>query len=158
VTEGHSIQVKRRHSDQAFSDAGEPCGSVAFPFDLIDAHLQAEQEQLLEQGRAGELSIAPEDLDAMLSDAAFKGARKALAIVTAAADARAVGLNAFVLAHVLATTNKPTQRSLARQCKLSPGRVSQLIKALKHEMVVLNAALRPRQGRHARNEGQGPSC
>lgn len=148
-SDGHSIQVKRRFTSQTFDDAGTACASVAFDFDAIDAHLAAEQEQ----GRAGELSIAQEDLESLLADTAYKAARKVLSIVTAAPNARAVGLNALIFAHILQTTNRPTQRTLARQCKLSPGRVSQLIKALRCELVGLNAKLPSQQGGHAQNEG-----
>jgi hypothetical protein len=158
-----SIQFKRPHTGQCFDDAGDPCGSVDFDFDAIDAHL-AEQEQgdtlksftLNNLADApGEISITREELDEMLAAARVTGAKKLLDFITDSDDysPKAIGHRALVSSYLLRGSRWATQRQLAKMMRITAGRASQQIKDMRHHMSFLNAVLAQRGKAGVRQSG-----
>jgi hypothetical protein len=122
--------------DAGFEGESRLVPSEPFPYEQVYHDLDTTEDV------PGMLRIHKDDLEEMLVDAQVRAARKILAVVIDTSNTRVVGCRALVLAHVLQTKNRPTQRSLAKRCRITSGRACQLVRAMRLELRLLNAAFR----------------
>ena len=169
----HSIQFKRPHTGQCFDDGASPVLSVDFNYDEIDARLAADPVQKSAQGRLvlspgsiaqvqpGEIHLSPEELDEMLGKAREAGAKKMLDFIITSDNSspKVIGCRTLVASYLLRGSRWANQKQLATKMRVSPGRVSQYIKAARYHMDFLNAILtqRSKAGVHKSGIDHGKS-
>jgi len=106
--------------DIAFDDDGQAVGAVDFDFDSLDKETEPE----------GVDSVA----DARLCFDRRQAVSAVLEILTHDATPKQAGQRAFILAHALKLGTCKTQRELAGQLGITPGRVSQLLNTVRRAL------------------------
>ena len=106
----------------AFDESGEPCGSIGFDFDEVDARLAGEE---------------PEPPAQAAARARQEATRRLLMLLATNADSYRVGQRTILLAYMLGVSDCQTQAELAERMNLSPGRISQALNILRREFATL---------------------